>query len=402
MAATEARKMFAKARLVAGRHWPYCMMALQAMEPVETTEVPFMAVDKYWRCYYNPVCFAKFDLQQCAAIILHELSHCIRNHAKRCETFHAHHFVWNVAADCEINDDLKAENLKIPDESMFPDRFGMPNGQTVEFYYDHLIKNNVVFTGDECGSGSCSDGAKRPWEQGAPDSSDGAGEGKDGEGNAPGLQQHEADLLRKETAKQIREASKTRGNIPAGWKRFAEQILEPKVDWRREFPALVRRAVETIAGNQDFTFRRPSRRNSAAPTLLFPSMQSPQINATIVIDTSGSMCETQLRDCLGEVDGILRHVSRQAGVRVLCADASVHFAKKVFRANEIELLGGGGTDMAMAITQAAKEKPAPNIIVCLTDGYTGWPEDVGIPVIAGIVGGGKENIPDWIKTVIIE
>ena len=43
------------------------------------------------------------------------------------------------------------------------------------------------------------------------------------------------------------------------------------------------------------------------------------------------------------------------------------------QARDVELLGGGGTDMGAGLAKAAELRPRPDLIIVLTDGYTPWP-----------------------------
>ena len=58
---------------------------------------------------------------------------------------------------------------------------------------------------------------------------------------------------------------------------------------------------------------------------------------------------------------------------MLAGDTAVACVRNMFRPEEIELQGGGGTDMAALVVAAAEERPAPKAILVVTDGYTGWP-----------------------------
>lgn len=78
---------------------------------------------------------------------------------------------------------------------------------------------------------------------------------------------------------------------------------------------------------------------------------------------------------------------RGTNVRVLACDAEVHSIKRVSRASQVELLGGGGTDMGQGIAQALELRPCPSIVVVLTDGFTPWPHAApkGAKVIVGLL-----------------
>lgn len=59
--------------------------------------------------------------------------------------------------------------------------------------------------------------------------------------------------------------------------------------------------------------------------------------------------------------------------------------------------------MDVAIRDACRLKPRPNVVVCATDGYTPWPDRAdcaGVPVIACVIGDAVNiTVPDWIVTV---
>ncbi|MEU9387326.1 VWA-like domain-containing protein, partial [Streptomyces sp. NPDC048279] len=43
------------------------------------------------------------------------------------------------------------------------------------------------------------------------------------------------------------------------------------------------------------------------------------------------------------------------------------------RAEGITLVGGGGTDLREGFARALRARPAPDVVVALTDGQTPWP-----------------------------
>jgi predicted metal-dependent peptidase len=123
----------------------------------------------------------------------------------------------------------------------------------------------------------------------------------------------------------------------------------------------------------------------------------------VVVDTSGSMSEALLTAALTEVGGVLRAVGIGGNrVTVLSCDADVHAVRAVADVGEVELIGGGGTDMRVGIEEALRGRP--QIVIVLTDGYTPWP---GQPlettkVIAGLLGSRAPRPPAWIDTLVID
>ncbi|MFF7157705.1 VWA-like domain-containing protein [Streptomyces sp. NPDC008139] len=45
------------------------------------------------------------------------------------------------------------------------------------------------------------------------------------------------------------------------------------------------------------------------------------------------------------------------------------------RAEGIELIGGGGTDLRSGFARALRSRPRPDVVVALTDGQTPWPSE---------------------------
>ncbi len=120
---------------------------------------------------------------------------------------------------------------------------------------------------------------------------------------------------------------------------------------------------------------RPSRRAHLNRKVILPTLQRPLPDVAIVCDTSGSMHELLLARALAEIEALLARAGlRQAQVRVLAVDTAVHTARRVTRATQVQLAGGGGTDMGAGIHAAAGLRPRPSVVIVLTDGFTPWPE----------------------------
>lgn len=221
-------------------------------------------------------------------------------------------------------------------------------------------------TGPPAGCGSGGGGKPFPCEI----------DGDAGDVTDSGVSAHEADLLRRDAAIQIRnhKGGSGQGTVPAGLQRLAEDILAPpKIDWRRHLRASVKSGLSWAAGKVDYTYRRPSRRTQRGGVIL-PSMQMPKPKVVTVLDTSGSMGSDDIQAALAEIDGICK----KAGLRgddhkITCVDAAASDLQRVNSAKDIVLTGGGGTDMRVGIDLALEERPRPHIVIVMTDGYTPWP-----------------------------
>ena len=190
--------------------------------------------------------------------------------------------------------------------------------------------------------------------------------------------------------------------MPGGLARAAAELLHHKVDPARELLAKVKYAVGCTSGFGDFTYRKPNRRQPQGGALL-PAHVKPIPRVTVIVDTSGSIEQSDLALALGVIGNALRSLPDPRGLRVLAGDTAVACAKNVFRPEQIELNGGGGTDMAAMIVAACEERPSPKAILVVTDGYTGWPpKPVGPRVVACLTQAGTaEDVPKWIDAVVL-
>lgn len=377
------------ARYRAASDRPYLASALYALTVVPSTEVPTMGVDRHWRCYVSPAFVDATPVPELAGVWIHEAAHLLRDHHGRADRLPAAtqrdwHRV-NIAQDCEINDDLLADGLRLPEGRMEPRRFGLPEGRLFEEYVDRLPPTKHA---PDCGPGA--HGRSVPWELTGP-------------GGPARLGDVEAQALRRQTADAMRVHQRTRGTLPGGWQRWAEEVLEPTVDWRQALSGAVREAAAWAGGAVDYTYRRPSRRTPALRGVVLPSLRRPLPRVAVVIDTSGSMGDAELAAALGEVTGVLREVGiRGNRVTVLACDADVHAVSRVTATEQITLGGGGGTDMRVGIEAALATAERPNIVVVLTDGLTPWPEEhPPCRVIAALIGSSAPQPPDWVETVRI-
>jgi hypothetical protein len=119
------------ARVRASYQRAYFAPALFNLIPVKTDMIASMAVDSRWRLYYNDDWLAAHTVEENAAVLIHEVSHLLREHeARKNAAAVRDHALWNTAADCEINDDLMAEGLPLPDDPPHPDKFGLQQAST--------------------------------------------------------------------------------------------------------------------------------------------------------------------------------------------------------------------------------------------------------------------------------
>lgn len=390
------------ARMAAVEATPYFARALFALAPVAAPGLGTFAVDRHWRLYVDPEMLGGPDgwpIPLAGGVLVHEVGHVLREHGPRADAVDpvVDRLAWNLAADAEINDDLIAAGLALPEGLVTPEGLGCAPGHAAETYYRHLTppgapRSEDAGDDDGCGCGSGAGDRRVPGE--LPADAD--------LGSGPGLSSAAADLVRIAVARavghELAHGNAGRGTVPAGIARWASQQLAPAtVPWPKVLRAAVRRAVEDQAGQVHHCWRRPNRR--APKGLLLPTMRAPRIAVDLIIDTSGSMGADDLAAALSETRAVLRRTT--ATVRVLCCDAAATAARPVRSISDVQLAGGGGTDMRVGIAAALDARPPADVIVVFTDGGTPWPDRrLPVPLVVALIGAhAADTAPAWAKTV---
>ena len=184
----------------------------------------------------------------------------------------------------------------------------------------------------------------------------------------PEIYGREGDEERERALRQaVRDAwttAKLVGRAPAGLERLVEELTREKVPWRR----LLRAALSPSAeGEAHRTYTRPPRRVEAEGGLILPSRRAHGVERLVVLmDTSGSIGEEELRQFASEVHAMVRGAARE--VVVVPWDAAAYDPIPIRGpqdARRIRLSGGGGTAIAPALRAALRMRP--DITVILSD-----------------------------------
>jgi predicted metal-dependent peptidase len=207
-----------------------------------------------------------------------------------------------------------------------------------------------------------------------------------GEGNGGGLDEHDwegaqemsADEQRdlaQEIDQAIRQGALTAGKVGSGGNRAIDQLLQPEVNWREVLREFI---TETCRGNDDSTWRQPSRRHLAMG-ILRPSGITERVGELVIaIDTSGSIGQQELTKCLSEIKGVCDTV-RPESIRILYWDTKV-CAEEVYGVHGTPLeqltqttkpAGGGGTMVQCVPDYIQKNNINAQAVIVLTDGYLG-------------------------------
>ena len=262
--------------------------------------------------------------------------------------------------------------------------------------------------------GSCSDGQQREWEysideqpfgKGNSSSQDGTGqsEGDGGDSMPGGLGESDTDQICKDVSEA---ATNGRGVGSGGLARIADHMKEPTFSPERLLRSILAKKLrQSTSGGGTTSYKRPARRPPIAGEIRAKTYR-PNPDICFLLDTSGSMGRDDLNLCTGLVSKCLRSLSFNGGVRVVSGDTKVSVDKKIFRATEVKMIGGGGTDMGRLITEIAEGKNPPDLILCATDGITPWPKKkLKVPVVACITRHTMDSyykVPDWMKVVYLK
>lgn len=366
--------------------FPFLSYALLSLIPVITDKIPTCAVDRWWRLYVNPDFFAALTPDQGAMAMVHEAWHLLLEHSARADNYGvpvSDHLIWNYAGDIEINQH-DAIYKRLPGKPLTPATYKFPSNLLAEEYYELLKKitpQQDVLTFSMPGSGdcgSCAHGHAADYELPPPNHS--TGEEMDGKSkqHIPGISQTRGKIIAQEVAQQIHEAAKSRGDIPAGWQRWASAQLRSQVDYRQYLRQSIQGLIISKSGYSYPSYRKPSRRQHLNPEFLRPYYKDILPQVAMIIDTSGSMSDDQVGQGVAEVDGVLQTFSHRASIAVYFTDAAAAAVQKVQSTKDLRPIGGGGTNMGAgfeAIDADIKQHPGsqPSTIIVVTDGYTPWP-----------------------------
>lgn len=424
----EEREIYAGAAINATTFMPAFRDAIGLLNPYMDATAKTAYTDRYARVGVSYWFLYLLNPYQRASVLLHECMHVLNNHFVRGEMMGLKNNLMNIAGDFEINTTLERVPQVDLSVAIFPDKgeYNYPKGLTLE-QYATLLKDDGK---GEDNSTSGPDGDSAPDPSGQPGDGSGDGDGEDGDGNGqpgsgsggsvdkdgqPGgsggsisdedsdknwgcssstekrsASADDAGIERASSAEQSTAKSNTiariseeinsnraagKGHLNDFYNIVLDQISPPKVDWRQMFQRVVSRSNDAlIRGRSDYSYRRVSRRLSDSQ-YIFPGMVKYVPNAMLGVDISGSMTKDDYEKTLNEAEGILKSASRvKGGLKVFSVDTQVGKIQLVNSVKELNLYGGGGTRMEVAIdyigSLSAKERP--DIFVLATDGGTDW------------------------------
>ncbi len=319
--------------------------------------------------YFSVPFMQELKLQERLFIMAHEVWHCAALHFARRGTREAER--WNVAIDHEVNHILVKQGMTMPEGGILFPRLADANAERVyELLPEHLPDRGP-------GADLHDPGAMPAQPENVADSElQSASRAEDGLGGTACLDGLPIDpdyapsvdgRIWRDWPRRVHAAAQQVYRQPGSQPGWLKELLaihgHPSLPWQE----LLRRFVERIRSDR-YRWTPPNRRH-VGQGLILPGRGGERLRLAVAIDTSGSTLADR-RAFLTELRGILASHGRHE-VRVIGCDVRVHydqtFSDERPLPREIDLGGGGGTDLMPVFELLAADSPPA--MVFLTDGF---------------------------------
>lgn len=338
------RISMAKAKILLQQ--PFYGVLLSMMDIIHEPALPTFATDGK-HVLFNAAFSAEMTDAELRGVMLHEISHCIYMHCTRKRRLNRDAKRWNIACDYAINLEIRGMGEVLPKVALLDDKYRDMNAEQI---YDAMPKDieKQVETMDDHIELDSDD-----WDD------------------------MEDKIL---TAYEATRNAQSKGDVPAGIKRWIEKMRKNKVRWERVFHRYIGQAL----AKDDYSWNRPNRRH-VWRDMIMPEMRSYKIGSVVLaIDTSGSIGKEQLEEFAAEIKKISYLVD---DITVMTCDASVHEVVKIQHMGEfltkVKFKGGGGTAFEPVFEEVKKRNITPELLIYLTDGFGSYPQKslIRYPVI---------------------
>jgi predicted metal-dependent peptidase len=314
--------------------------------------------------YYNNDFVNKLTNKEAEFGFAHEVLHNVFDHLGRRDS--RDHQLSNIAADFAVNQILKDERIgDVPSWiKIFQDN--KYRGWSYEQIYEDLEKDAIKIDISDLGElfDEHLDGDSENNNNG-----DDKKDGSDGKG-PPKLTAEEKKQIRDEIKEAMVAAAQAAGagRVPAGVARMIQEFTEPKMDWRQ----LLRMNIQSII-KSNFSFARPNRKSQHIGAVLPGMLNEDTVDVSVAIDMSGSISDSQAKDFISEVKGIMDEY-KDFKLDIWCFDTEVYNYSKFTGDNADDILtyevkGGGGTDFDANYRFMKDNDIVPKKFIMFTDGY---------------------------------
>lgn len=349
----------ALSRLIA-IHPFYAVLLCDLLTVVESESVPTAATDGQ-TMWINPRFFRDElkDADERLFVLAHEVLHVVFRHCPRLKLYMDRGFGpdmkpfsaerWNKATDFIINDTLHQDKIgTIPDMALY----------NPKYTHDMLADDVYKQLKDDPNK-------KRPHA-----------------GHMPSDDDTMPDPAKvKRAIASAAQAAKAQGSVPGTMQRLVDELLAPQITWGE----YLRMQIQEKAGRDSSTWSKLNRRRLVMPPHIpFPGTTGHAAgNIVAYVDTSGSVSQAELTCFMSEIAGIYQDTSPES-LLIGCVDSEAYDPMEITTVDDIDDFkyeGGGGTHMPAVYPKLEELDIQPDILVILTDGYTGWDTEPPYPVV---------------------
>ena len=341
-------------------------------------------------------------------VMAHEVWHCVLMHMLRCQT--RERFMFNVAADMEVNRMLKKEGVRtLPDCLMPKDEW---DGFSAEEIYECICKeprphqgsgqgeeegdncgggqfDKHVYGNDADGGGACPSCRAAHEDDTIRDQWGEVGFDRDYE---PIITGDLADKIRERIVAVAQQIERTRGSIPAHLEGVVRAALRPQIRWQE---VLAQFMTSCYGGSRRWL---PPNRRHVSQGLYLQSSRKERLQAAVAIDTSGSTT-ADLPQFFSELNALLNTFGDYELTVMQCDCKMQHVerydAYNPFHSPEWEVFGIGGTDFRPPFDYVAEHPEIePSCFIYITDGFGPVPVNPPpYPVLWLLTGDGEKPAP---------
>ncbi len=308
---------------------------------------------------------------QVDGLLLHEVLHAALLHVLR--RGQREPMLWNVAADIVVNGMIaQQQSFELPESGIRDPKL---EHLSVEEIYEILLPNTTYYTLCDL------DLLNQP-----PDDASEGGQGGQVDGGSLGQAKQKALEAYWRNAMQqavvVARSSNSQGSIPAGIERELGALTQAQLDWRSYlWRYLVRTPTDFTGFDRRFIGRK----------LYLEALEGESVQVFVAVDTSGSVCDNEMRLFLSEVRGIL-NAYPHLDCELYYADAEAYGPYSLDAHSEIpQPVGGGGTSFVPFFEKvnANRDWHVSGVCVYLTDGYGTFPDELpALPVLWVVTPGG--------------
>jgi len=318
----------------------YAELVLQ-MDRVASKSIPTAGVcikDRI-QLHVNMEFFAALSKSEQVAVLKHECQHILNDHIGRAKELDptiyekpkddidgmingAKHMLINIAADCAINPGIP----HIMKDGMFPSKFKLASGQTMEWYVEKLKNNEKLKELTQYDDHSL-------WAE----------------------SEGEKEILKEKLKQAVNEAgvrTKAAGKLTASDELLIDRLNYKARDWKGDLKRFAARALEVAL------IASKKKRNRRYGIMYPGTIKEETLHIGVALDTSGSISDEALCQFMAEVANIAKY----ATVTVVEADSEVKDAYVFDPKKKYSVKGRGGTAYQPAFDYFTKETDVDGVI----------------------------------------